>query len=252
MNPSPIETAFIALAIALPLPAHADYSFVNIIDTDDRTFSQSLPIFDFGSPTLNNERQVASNIRKPFITGDHSLILWEGGAFQEVVPTQGNQRLVAPAINDSGQIAFNLIDDDEDTEKILRYNPDTTTTTIAQTTASGFTGFPSFHPSTIDNQGRVGFWAETDTTEGIYLGDGTATTTIAETGAQFESIDLFFALNNSGTVAFTGRTGSTRSSRGVFTSDGTTTDTIFDGSDGTFDAFTCRAVNDTGFVAYSA
>ncbi|MEP0915051.1 hypothetical protein NDI45_29740 [Leptolyngbya sp. GB1-A1] len=171
----------------------------------------------------------------------------------EFSPT-GVPLATAPAINDSGEIAFWGATRSQEAG-IFVGNGDSLTS-IAST--AGDFSFLGVGPS-INNQGTVAFLAGLDSGDaGYFTGDGTTITRIADSSGSFNfqripTLDNLFgepAINNRGKVAF--RADLDQGEKGIFTSTRGNTRTIADSNSGLTTFGITPDLNERGTVVFSA
>jgi len=158
----------------------------------------------------------------------------------------------APAINNSGTVAFSASLDTG--ESGIFTGSGGPTTTIADTSGPS----NSVGGYSLNNAGTVAFTATLDTGgAGVFTGSGGHTTTIADGESFPEGFVAVFdspSLNDRGTVAFffTNETSETSGITGIFTSNGGPITTIVDNSNESFQFAGSPSLNNSGTVAFEA
>jgi hypothetical protein len=186
-------------------------------------------------------------------TGQSGIFTGNGGPAALIADTSTRFSSLggAPAINDSGQVAFNA------NLKAGGSGVFKATTASIDTMADTRGPFSGFGVSSINNAGTVAFRADLKAGgQGIFTGDGLTLTTIAGTSGPFKSFEDVASINNEGTVAFLAdfKAGG----KGIFTETDLITDEVIATGDALFGStvtnlsFVRDGLNDAGQLAFWA
>lgn len=212
---------------------------------------------DQGIPAINNAGLVAFGAVSTIPGVGGGIFVGNGAAVTKIAPGAGpfNSIDSRPAINDSGQVAFNAFDA---SGQPLLYRADTATATIvADRTMFPFGPGSSFGTPDLNNAGVVAFvGAIAIDNVGVFKADGQSITTVlGNSGPLRASTFHGVAINNLGDVAFAGIVGS-GNDRGIFTGPNPVSDKVIRFGDPLFGStvalveITHGALNDSGQIAF--
>jgi hypothetical protein len=165
----------------------------------------------------------------------------------------------APALSDTGYVAFSSLVADQTASRVLRSGPALAPplVTIGDSDANSEIGSFS-NTVSVNSLGQVALWASVSTPdldEAIVRSDGGGLMTIAEAGdaEQFSFMSVVVSINDAGLVAWQGELNQSGFPQGLFTGDGNGVNTIFSTAAGGFtSSFAGPDVNDAGQIAFRA